>query len=349
MVFLRVNSAGHRAAIRAVLAKTPTACIAARYSHSLQVPPVSLNITAFENGVPVDQVRALSPPETNWDFWTTSDAFTHVKPTLGGYSYVPYGEVWITGSGASAKAHHHGHHFFVPFISRVTAIKTVFPVSMGVLTNPVKTKDGVSVNGYAVLYFQVKDPVQSAFYHDPETNKLDSEAAAAKTVRKIMEQELANVSVGESKVLSQDISSTLSQNIMSKLKAKSSEYALDIHNVEIRTYFGRGLFVDLADWGSSIGGAFPTSFKLRDKLRALDPPLLLPDTPGHGLSADYWAEVLAPPYFFKYKYGSEKEVVTPAAVSLEWSIPSPPDYHHFNMIPRLTVDAPTSDKVVKAH
>ena len=73
------------------------------------------------------------------------------------------------------------------------------------------------------------------------------------------------------------------------------------------------------------------------------PPERDPTQIGHGLSNDYWADELTPPYFEKKKYGSEYEPVTPAAVSLEWSIPSPPDYHHFNMIPKMV--APAQGKI----
>ena len=84
-------------------------------------------------------------------------------------------------------------------------------------------------------------------------------------------------------------------------------------------------------------------------MRALNPPLVEPDTPGHNLSNDYWADhVLTPPFFEKRKFGSEKEARTPAAVSLEWSVPSPPDYHHFNMVPKVTVAPPAEGKVAKA-
>ena len=67
-------------------------------------------------------------------------------------------------------------------------------------------------------------------------------------------------------------------------------------------------------------------------MRAFSPPLPEKDAPGHNLSADYWAEVLPPPFFEKFKFGSRKELKAAAAVSLEWSIPSPPDYHHYNMV-----------------
>jgi hypothetical protein len=74
-----------------------------------------------------------------------------------------------------------------------------------------------------------------------------------------------------------------------------------------------------------------------DKIRALEQPMRAPDAAGHGLSADYWQDSLTPPFFESQKFGSRYEAVTPAAVSLEWSIPSPPDYHHFNEVPKLVV------------
>jgi hypothetical protein len=69
----------------------------------------------------------------------------------------------------------------------------------------------------------------------------------------------------------------------------------------------------------------------------MDPPLVDESVPGHNLSADYWSEVLSPPFFEKVKFGSQKELKTPAAVSLEWSIPSPPDFHHFNMVTPVVI------------
>lgn len=45
-----------------------------------------------------------------------------------------------------------------------------------------------------------------------------------------------------------------------------------------------------------------------------------------------WADVLTPPYFQKFKHGSEKTPVTPMTPSMEWNVPSPPDFHHFNMV-----------------
>lgn len=101
--------------------------------------------------------------------------------------------------------------------------------------------------------------------------------------------------------------------LKSAFSANSGDFGLELLDVDVR-------------------GVYPTEFNLRDKLRAMDPPLPAEDMAGHGLSADYWADVLTPPMFEKYRYGSNKEVKTPATVSLEWVIPSPPDFHHFNMV-----------------
>ncbi|KAJ3315520.1 hypothetical protein HDU76_002178 [Blyttiomyces sp. JEL0837] len=323
-MFSAIRSAAVRRPTMAVKAIKARVVVPAANSHTLTVPYAHVAVTPFENGVPVEQVRDLHPTEKKWDFWTSSDAFLEVKPSLGGYSHVPYGEVWVLEGG---KVLTEGGHFLTPF-AKVKAVKNVHPISFGVISPALKSKDGASVNAYAVVYIQVKDFVKSATYVDPESNTFDSERAAAKAVKRVLEQYVPSLS---SSSLSASDVSTLSEKITSTLKSKADEYGLDVLSVEIR-------------------GVFPTSLNIPDKLRALDPPLLLPTAAGHGLANDYWADVISPPFFQKYKFGSDKEVVTPATVTLEWSIPSPPDYHHFNEVPRLVAEAPAaSGKVAKAH
>ncbi|KAJ3220385.1 hypothetical protein HDU67_000052 [Dinochytrium kinnereticum] len=328
---LRSSSAALRsvACRTAVVQNSARLVVPAAASHSLTVPYAHLAVTPFENGVPVEQVRELAPLEKKWDFWTTSDAFLAVKPTLGGYSRVPYGEVWVIERGSSTRLLTEGSHILLPFVDKVKAIKNTNTISMGIVSPTVKSADGASVNAYAVVYLNVTDYIKSACYVDPESNQADSERAAAKIVKRLLEQEIAQVSVGEAGILSEGAAKTLSDKISATLKAKSDDFGLEIAAVEIR-------------------GAFSSALNLPDKLRALDPPLLLPEQAGHNLANDYWADVITPPFFQKRKFGNEKEVVTPATVTLEWAVPSPPDYHHFNEVPRLTADVPTGDKAIAA-
>ncbi|TPX31805.1 hypothetical protein SmJEL517_g04948 [Synchytrium microbalum] len=302
----------------------------ARRSHTLAVPYTHLGITQFDKGVPVEQVRELTPVEKRWDFWTTSNAFLERKQEAGflGFMYVPYGEVWVIERGSSfSRIATTGWNFMLPVTDKIKAIKNAHSVVMGIVTPPVRTKDGVDVNGYAVVTIKITDYERSAYYVDAETNRLDSERGAARVVRRILESELASVSSASGEIAESDKAS-IADKITAALKAKSVDFGLDVTSVEIR-------------------GAFPQTSNVPDKLRALDPPLPAEDQAGHGLSSDYWADALAPPYFEKRKFGSEKEVRTPAAVSLEWCIPSPPDFHHFGMIPKMTA-APSDEKKVAA-
>ncbi|KAJ3081386.1 hypothetical protein HK102_002388 [Quaeritorhiza haematococci] len=295
--------------------------------HTLTVPYVHTGVVPFEKGIPTEQIRELSPAEKRWDFWTTSDAFADMKPNFFGFKYIPYGEVWVMKSGKVAQS---GVNFLVPGVDRIAAIKNTHPVIMGIVTPPVTTKDGSAVNAYAVVTLKVTDFVKSALYVDPETNRPDSEHAAAKVVRRVLEAEIPQISANTAGEVNAADQQKLVEKVMDALKARADEFGIEPVGVEIR-------------------GAYPTSENVPDKLRALDPPLPAEDVAGHNLSADYWSEVLSPPFFEKYKFGSRKEAKTPAAVSLEWAVPSPPDFHHFNQLPKMTV-APSAEKgVEKAH
>ncbi|TPX36873.1 hypothetical protein SeMB42_g00747 [Synchytrium endobioticum] len=301
----------------------------ARRSHTLTVPYTHLGVTPFEKGVPAEQVRGLSPVEKRWDFWTTSNAFLALNERHGfmGFKYVPYGEAWVIERGNSfSRIITNGWSFVMPMMERIKVIKNAHPVVMGVVTPLVKSKDGADVNGYAVIQIQVTDYERSAYYVDAESNRLDSERGAARVTRRILQTELANISLSNGEISSSDKAS-IAAKITAALQAKASEFGLEVQSVEIR-------------------GAFPATSNVPDKLRALDPPLPAEDASGHQLSADYWADALSPPFFEKRKFGSEKEVRTPAAVSLEWCIPSPPDFHHFNMVPKMTAP-PAEDTAVK--
>ncbi|KAI8818100.1 uncharacterized protein EV422DRAFT_538734 [Fimicolochytrium jonesii] len=311
-------------AAKPVATATPIA-----HGHSLVVPYVHNPLTDFKNGVPESQVRELRPQEKKWDFWTTSEAFLENKPKFGGLSWVPAGDIWvISRAGKYHKTCEAGTHFLIPGLDKIKAVKSAHPIAMGVVTPGAATKGGKQVDAYAVVYLKVTNPAASAFYVDTESNTFDSERAAAKVVRRVLEREIANAQVGSDGELSASDKSNIINKITATLNAQSDDFGLEVVRAEVR-------------------GAFPTDANIPDKLRALDPPIRDADEVGHGLSADYWSEVLTPPFFEKRTFGSNKEIRTPATVSLEWCIPSPPDYHHFNEPARMVASAPGAP--AKAH
>ena len=132
---------------------------------------------------------------------------------------------------------------------------------------------------------------------------------------------IPTIEASETGVLNEADSKRITEKLNTYLKSMEAELGLTIEKVELR-------------------GAFPVEMKVPLKTRALDSPEPGPDAVGHNLSNDYWADVLTPPFFEKYKFGGRKEDKTPATVNLIWSIPSPPDFHHFNHIPRTCVNPP---------
>ena len=178
------------------------------------------------------------------------------------------------------------------------------------------TKSGKAKDAYAVVYYKVVDHQLSAYYVDAETNKVDSERAAAKYARKLLVKEVAAHDSFDQK--------TFSEKLLAALKTKEKEFGLEYTAVELR-------------------GVWDVEENVPDKIRAMEIPHPDFDAPGHDLPNDYWADQLTPAFFDKMTYGSAKVPRTPAAVSLEWSIPSPPDFHHFNEIPKLCVAPSTSD------
>ena len=74
---------------------------------------------------------------------------------------MPYGEVWVVQRfGKFSHLASAGIKFLVPGIDKIKCVKPANPVSMGVLAKSATTKDGKSVDAYAVVYFSVVDPVQ---------------------------------------------------------------------------------------------------------------------------------------------------------------------------------------------
>lgn len=197
-------------------------------------------------------------------------------------------------------------------------MKNAHPVVMGVVATNAKTKDGVAVDGYAVIYAKVEDAYQSAYYEDPQTGKLDSERALAHLARQTLTKEIAKVSSVKDK-LSESDANAVRKAILNALRPQESSYGITVLDVEFR-------------------GAFAQTFELPYKLKALEAPVNDPNVPGHAMSADYWADVLTPPFFKKFKFGTLKEYETKTGTSLDWVIPSPPEYHHFNQLPRYCID-----------
>ncbi|KAJ3310284.1 hypothetical protein HDV04_005129 [Boothiomyces sp. JEL0838] len=296
-----------------------------RSSHSLIVPYSHNPLVKFVNGVPAEQVRELSEYEKKWDFWTTSTSFYERKPITRGLVTVPAGESWVVERfGKFSQVLQSGTHVLLPLIDQIKAVKPTIPVSMGVFSAGVSSKNGL-VDVYAVTYFKVINAQASTYYRDPQTNKPDSERSAARIVREALENEIANV---EAKAgLSASARESLAEKVLTRLRKHESEFGLEFTAVELR-------------------GAYDVAESVPARIRAYEAPHPDFEAPGHHLSNDYWSEYLLPPFFNKVTYGSNKQPVTIATPSLEWNIPSPPDFHHFNQQPKVAV-APEAEDLAK--
>ena len=119
----------------------------------------------------------------------------------------------------------------------------------------------------------------------------------------------------------------IENKLLESMREQQSEWGLDFIKIEFR-------------------GSWDVKEIVPDKIRAYGLPEIDYTTPGHDLSPDYWGDMLTPKFFFRNKFGSQKDVVTRTAPSWEWSIPSPPDFHHFNQLPRVCV-APEEEELHK--
>ncbi|KAJ1340729.1 hypothetical protein BSLG_004823 [Batrachochytrium salamandrivorans] len=245
-------------------------------------------------------------------------------------AHVPEGESWVVERAKKfSRVLHSGRHVFLPCLDKVRTVKSPHTVVSGVFAPEVSAKDGSSVDAYAVFYFKVTDAQKSTYYVDPQTNKCDSERSLASLVRSLLTSEMVKTDLSGG--LTAAHKSSMAASILAAVQQKQDQLGVSVSEVE------------------TVSGAFASNVNAREKIRALNPPAPDYTTPGHDLAPDYWAEYLTPPFFEKKVYGSLKEAKTPAAVSLEWSIPSPPDFHHFHQVPRLVV-APSEDKeVAKSH
>lgn len=300
-----------------------------RFGHTLVVPYYHSALTKYSKDglVPLDQVRELNEFELKpWEFWTSSPAFHITTPKTRGIVQVPIGEAWVVERfGSYSRTLESGTSFIAPFVESVKAVKNTTLNSMGFICNDVTTKSGSVVDAYGVAIFRVSDAKTSTYYVDAETNKTDSERAASRLLRKSLSKLIAQVETNGP--LSSSVKKSLAQSVLDEIKAAQDGLGLVFESVEIR-------------------GAFGVAENVPVKIRACEAPMVDLSGPGHDLAADYWADVLTPPYFQKFKHGSEKTPVTPMTPSMEWNVPSPPDFHHFNMQPRVTV-APEEEELKK--
>lgn len=237
---------------------------------------------------------------------------------------VPVGEQWVIQSGGKyKKTISTGSHFLMPLVDSVKCVKQTGLCSLGVFAPKITLKDGKVVDCYAVAYYYVTNASKSAYFKDPESNKYDSERTAARAIKKSLSSALSN-GASNTEIISQ---------VMKTLGQKQQDWGLEFKNIELRIL-------------CLLGGVFDTAENVPAKIRAYDPPMPDFNTPGHDLKADYWSDHLSPPFFFKNTYGSSRRPQDSTVPSMEWSIPSPPDFHHFNMQPKVAV-APEEEELAK--
>jgi hypothetical protein len=290
-----------------------------RKSHTLTVPYNHAPVTNFERGVPTTLVRDLSVEEKKWQVWTVSQTQFDMKPAPWFVAAVPKDETWVVERFGKPRELAPGFHFFIPKVDKVKSVKSLTPLTTGVVTRNLGVNQELDV--YLVAHFQVVDASKSAYYSHPAVKDGDSE----RVLMTLAQNAVKDFAASKSEINAQD-GVALKELVLKELSANAEELGLKMIDVEFR-------------------GAFSNKERVPDKLRAMTAPDKDPSVPGHGLANDYWADELTPPFFEKKKYGSEYEPVTPATVSLEWSIPSPPDFHHFNMIPKMI--APQSEGKVE--
>jgi hypothetical protein len=242
-----------------------------------------------------------------------------MKPAPWWVAAIPKDETWVVERFGKSRELAPGFHFFIPKIDKVKSVKSLTPLTSGVVSRGMGVNRDLDI--YLVAHFEVVNATKSAYYSHPAVKNGDSERALMTLAQNVIK----DFSASKSELVAQD-GLALRELVLKELTSSADELGLKMIDVEFR-------------------GAFKSDERVPDKLRAICAPDKDPSVPGHGLSNDYWADELTPPFFEKKKYGSEYEPITPATVSLEWSIPSPPDFHHFNMIPKMV--APQSEGKVE--
>jgi len=216
---------------------------------------------------------------------------------------VPQGEQWIIESGGRfSKVAGPGINVLLPFIHKVKAVKAASGTTLGVLSRKAKSKTG-EVDAYAVLYTQYSDFSKVAHHG----GQMDGELELVQHAQKVMADAVAEFS----SPLSDADRASLSAKVKAGVAARAAEVGLTVENVEFRD-------------------AWPVSSDMPARLVSLEKPPRPTWDHTHHLSNDYWSEVMPPLFFTKYRYGNLREPETSTAGSLEWCLPSPPEFHHYH-------------------
>lgn len=92
----------------------------------------------------------------------------------------------------------------------------------------------------SVALFKTVEPQVSAYYLDAETNKLDSERAAANLLKTIFTKEIEALEVGE-KGLTQEQRVAVGEKLLVAVNKSAADFGLMFEAVEVRKYnTGRG-------------------------------------------------------------------------------------------------------------
>lgn len=150
-----------------------------RHGHTLIVPEVHAPYTQFKAGIPVDQVRELSPKEKTAAeklTWSTSikNTFNIPPPKTFGWVLVPEGECWIVERGKSPRVISGSGNcylitgFVVPFLDKIKRVKSTTTVVAGFVKNvdlpgAIKVSNIVgnkSVDAYATIHYKIVNPLK---------------------------------------------------------------------------------------------------------------------------------------------------------------------------------------------
>ncbi|KAI9009171.1 hypothetical protein DFJ74DRAFT_687250 [Hyaloraphidium curvatum] len=294
--------------------RAPSAAIRSSSSAVVEQPVTwnagSAPIVPFVDGIPVAQARAITEREKTWVFWSTTNYGK--KPSPGFINIVPASEQWVIESGGRfSKVAGPGWNVLLPFIHKVKAVKSVHGTTLGVLSRKAKSKTG-DVDAYAVIYAKYSD-LSKVSHHN--SGSMDGELELVTYASKVMAEAVAGVATP----LSESDRAALASKVKAGIANRAAELGLTVETVEFRD-------------------AWPVSAEVPDRLVALEKAPRPSWDHTHHLANDYWAQIMPPLFFTKFRYGNLREPETLATVGLEWNLPSPPEYHHYHAgLPKLVI------------